>query len=144
MLIEKGESVMRAGLREIFFGEMLQNVPHVARFVEAFTVTHQLSGAVPCALFRYAFPSHSLSLSLAGTRPIVRTLPKNLLRHLGELHQLFNSTPHAMSELWLVFHDEGLSLNQVVAAAAAAAAVCSLACGGIHRDVCSGSTRKRC
>jgi hypothetical protein len=45
MLLEKGEHVRRAGLREVYFGEILRNEARlegrIARFVEAFlTVRH--------------------------------------------------------------------------------------------------------
>ena len=46
MLVERGEAVLRAGLREIYFGELLTPSTRVARFVEAFTVTHDLSGKI--------------------------------------------------------------------------------------------------
>ena len=42
LLIEKGEHVRASGLREIHFGQLLSDEPHIARFVEWFEVRGEL------------------------------------------------------------------------------------------------------
>lgn len=92
LFLQLGEEMVHMGLREAHFGEILAGEPHVARFVEYF--------------FRPPLTSESSSSSTVSPKP--RASGK---RGSDSSAHDSNDAAARTPELWLVFHDEGMSLR---------------------------------
>ncbi|TMW61031.1 hypothetical protein Poli38472_014492 [Pythium oligandrum] len=97
LFVEKGEMMVEMGLREAHFGAILAKEAHVTGFVEYF--------------FRDSAPS---GIEEAKTAPLAPASPKRAPPPLPAADASSASTTSSSGgqELWLVFHDEGISLRQ--------------------------------
>ncbi|CCI11233.1 unnamed protein product [Albugo candida] len=95
LFLEAGEGMVRMGLREAYYGNLLRGEPYIARFVEHF----------------FRFPPSGVSKNDATSNSNADTFDIKIYSSRLENEE----KPFLQSkELWLVFQDEGISLRHYI------------------------------